>query len=83
MPAFTIRPKRHLEIIRKMSISTRDLVVSATEKNKEALIEPIKQAQAQVSSDSQKEAAKKTVLLESGFYPFVKIEPNLVRYYPE
>lgn len=66
-----------------MSISTRDLVVSATTKNREALVEPIKQAQAQVSTNTEKETAKKTVLLESGFYPFVKIEPNLVRYYPE
>lgn len=66
-----------------MSISTRDLVVSATTKNREALVEPIKQAQAQVSTKPEKEAAKKTVLLESGFYPFIKIEPNLVRYYPE
>lgn len=78
-----IRPKQYLEIIRKMSISTRDLVNEALEKNRQLVAMEIKAAQAQVSSTTEKTAAAKTMILEHAVYPFVSITPNLVRFYPE
>jgi cell division protein FtsI/penicillin-binding protein 2 len=61
---FKIRTKQHLEIIRKMSIGTRDMV------NKRITTEKL---------------AVKNGQIEEGttVYPFIKIEDNLIRYYPE
>lgn len=60
----TIRKKRHLEIIRKMSISVRDMVNKRIETEKLAL-------------------KNKQLNPEDAISPFIKIEDNLVRYYPE
>lgn len=78
-----IRPKQYLEVIRKMSITTRDLVENALKKNQEFTFEQIKAAQAQVSGTPEKNAARTTMILEHAIYPFVSITQNLVRFYPE
>ena len=59
-----IRKKRHLEIIRKMSVSTRDAVVKRMNTERTAIKE-------------------KQLLLENSIVPYLKIEDNLVRFYPE
>ena len=61
---FKVRVKQHLEIIRKMSIGTRDIVSKRIETERLA----VKNGQ---------------ILEENTIYPFIKIEDNLVRYYPE
>jgi len=61
---FEIRARRHLEIIRKMSIWTRDLVTKRIAAEREA----IKNGQ---------------IDPKNWIIPFLKIEDNLVRYYPE
>lgn len=64
MPRLTIRERRHLEIIKRMSLSTRDTV------NKRI--------------QTEKEAVKQKLLLPAdAIYPFIKIEDNFVRFYPE
>jgi cell division protein FtsI/penicillin-binding protein 2 len=60
----SIRKRRHLEIIRKMSIGTRDIV------NK------------RIDTEFQAVKNKQLTALEA-VYPFLKIDDNLVRYYPE
>jgi stage V sporulation protein D (sporulation-specific penicillin-binding protein) len=63
-PKLEIRKRRHLEILRRMSLQTRDTV------NKRIIAE--------------REAVKQKQLLpDSAIYPFIKIEDNLVRFYPE
>lgn len=64
LPKFEIRKKRHLEIIRKMSVSTRDAIMKRINAEKLAL-------------------ASKQLSREESIYYFLKIEDNLVRYYPE
>lgn len=64
LPKFEIRKKRHLEIIRKMSVSTRDAITKRMETEKLAL-------------------NSKQLKKEDAIYDFLKIEDNLVRYYPE
>ncbi len=61
---FKIRIKQHLEIIRKMSIGTRDMV------NKRISTEKLAVKNGQIEE-------------QSTIYPFIKIEDNLIRYYPE
>jgi cell division protein FtsI/penicillin-binding protein 2 len=61
---FKIRTKQHLEIIRKMSIGTRDMV------NKRISTEKLAVKNGQIEE-------------QSTIYPFIKIEDNLIRYYPE
>jgi cell division protein FtsI/penicillin-binding protein 2 len=61
---FKIRKKQHLEIIRKMSIWTRDMV------NKRITTEKMAVKNGQMDS-------------KNSIYQFIKIEDNLVRYYPE
>lgn len=63
-PKLEIRKKRHLEIIRKMSVSTRDTIMKRINTEKLAI--------------NSKQLAK-----EDAIYYFLKIEDNLVRYYPE
>ena len=63
-PKLEIRRKRHLEIIRKMSVSTRDAVVKRVNAEKTAI-------------------KNKEILLENSIVPYIKIEDNLVRFYPE
>ena len=59
-----IRKKQHLEIIRKMSVSTRDAVVKRMNIERTAI-------------------QNKELLLENSIIPYLKIEDNLVRFYPE
>lgn len=66
-----------------MGITTHDLVTESLKKNLEVTTQAIEDAKAQVKDTKQKEAAKITAIQQNGFYPFVKIEDNLVRYYPE
>ena len=61
---FTIRRKRHLEIVRKMTIGTRDIVNKRIETEKTA----VKNGQ---------------LIPTEAVYPFLIIEDNLLRYYPE
>lgn len=61
---FSIRTKRHLEIIRKMTIGTRDMVNKRIETERLA----VKNGQ---------------LLPVQAIYPFLIIEDNLLRYYPE
>lgn len=63
-PKFEIRKKRHLEIIRKMSVSTRDLITKRIHAEKQAL-------------------SSKQLRKEDSIYYFLKIDDNLIRYYPE
>lgn len=60
----TIRKRKHLEIIRKMSISVRDMVNKRIETEKLAL-------------------KNNQLTPEQTIIPFLKIEDNLVRYFPE
>lgn len=64
VPKFEIRKKRHLEIIRKMSVSTRDAVLKRINTEKAA----IKNGQ---------------LLASESIITYIKIEDNLVRFYPE
>lgn len=61
---FKIRAKQHLEIIRKMSIGTRDAVTKRIATERQA----VKEGQLEE---------------KNSIYPFIKIEDNLIRYYPE
>lgn len=64
VPKFEIRKKRHLEIIHKMSVTTRDVITKRMNAEKIAL--------------NTKQLDK-----NESIYYFLKIEDNLVRYYPE
>jgi cell division protein FtsI/penicillin-binding protein 2 len=64
LPKFKERKRRHLQIIHKMSIGTRDMVG----KRRDAEILAVKE---------------KRIEKEQAIYPFLKIEDNLVRFYPE
>jgi stage V sporulation protein D (sporulation-specific penicillin-binding protein) len=64
LPKFLPRKRRHLQIIHKMSISTRDLVN--------------KRIDAEQLAIKEKRLEKKDAVS-----PFIKIEDNLVRFYPE
>lgn len=59
-----IRKRKHLEIIRKMSIDVRDMVNKRIDTEQQAL-------------------RNKQLNPEDAISPFLKIEDNLVRYYPE
>jgi stage V sporulation protein D (sporulation-specific penicillin-binding protein) len=59
-----IRKKRHLEIIRKMNVSTRDAIIKRLSAERNAI-------------------KNKELYMEDSVVPFVKIEDNLVRFYPE
>lgn len=83
LPKFEIRPKKYLEIIRKMSVTTHDMIVSARDKNKEELDKMVFEVRSKYDNNRQKNMATEQVMLEYAVYPFIKIEDNLVRYYPE
>jgi stage V sporulation protein D (sporulation-specific penicillin-binding protein) len=61
---FEKKKKRHLEIIRKMNVSTRDAVMTRLANERQAI-------------------KNKELTLEDSIVPFIKIEDNLVRFYPE
>lgn len=63
-PKLEIRERRHLEIIKRMSLSTRDTVTKRLTAEKEAI-------------------KQKQLLIEESIVPYIKIEDNLVRFYPE
>ena len=67
----------------EMNIATHDLVENALEKNRETTKQAIADARSKVSDTKEKKAAEEAALLEYAIYPFIKIEPNHVRYYPE
>lgn len=64
LPKFEIRKKRHLEIIHKMSVTTRESITKRINAEKLAI-------------------ASKQLERDASIYYFLKIEENLVRYYPE
>jgi stage V sporulation protein D (sporulation-specific penicillin-binding protein) len=59
-----LKKKRHLEIIRKMNVSTRDTVMTRITNERLAI-------------------KNKELLIEESIVPYLKIEDNLVRFYPE
>ena len=63
-PLLTIRKRRYLEIIRKMSIHTRDMVNERIDTETLAL-------------------KNNQITLADAVFPFLQINDNLVRYYPE
>ena len=64
LPKFEIRKKRYLEIIHKMSVTTRDAISKRINTEKLAI-------------------ASKQLERNASIYYFLKIEDNLIRYYPE
>lgn len=79
-----IRQKRHLEIIRTMSVATRDLVDNFLTKNREITEKFITEAYGRAKAEGiPPSEARKKVIAEYAVYPFIKIEDNFVRYYPE
>ena len=64
LPKFEIRKKRYLEIIHKMSVTTRDAISKRINTEKLAI-------------------ASKQLERDASIYYFLKIEDNLIRYYPE
>lgn len=83
LPKFAIRAKQHLEILRKMSIGTRDFINEYLDKNTTLVQESIVAANEKAGSTEEKNAIKKDLTEKLAVYPFIKIEDNLVRYYPE
>jgi cell division protein FtsI/penicillin-binding protein 2 len=69
---FVIKKRRHLEILRKMDVITRDIVKKRIDSEKWVF-----------ATIPNKEKARETWLSENAIFPFIKIEDNLVRYYPE
>lgn len=82
-PKFEIKPKKYLEIIRKMSVTTRDLITTTYNKNREEVSKMVREARAKYELATQKDLATEEILLEHAIYPYIVIEDNLVRYYPE
>lgn len=70
--SFVIKKRRHLEILRKMNINTRDLVKKRIDTEKSTL-----------ATIPTKDGAREIWTAENAIFPFLKIEDNLVRYYPE
>lgn len=70
--SFIVKKRKHLEILRKMSIITRDIVKKRIDTEKWIL-----------SSMSAKDKNREIWIQENAIFPFIKIEDNLVRYYPE
>lgn len=64
LPRLEIRKKQHLEIIRKMNVSTRDAIIKRLNAERNAI-------------------KNKELYIEDSIVPFIKIEDNLVRFYPE
>ncbi len=80
---FKIRKKQHLEILRKMSIGTRDMVNLALEENDTLVENMIEQKLSKNKGILTKKEVREDIIKNYAFYPFIKIEDNLVRYYPE
>lgn len=71
-PLFEVRKRRHLEILRKMNIVSRDIVKKRIDTERAAL-----------ANIPTKEYGREIWTAENAVFPFLKIEDNLVRYYPE
>jgi stage V sporulation protein D (sporulation-specific penicillin-binding protein) len=71
-PLFVVRKRRHLEILRKMNLVSRDTIKKRIDTEKIAL-----------NNISPKNYAREIWIGENAVFPFLKIEDNLVRYYPE
>ncbi|MBC7498207.1 penicillin-binding protein 2 [Candidatus Gracilibacteria bacterium] len=71
-PLFVVRKRRHLEILRKMNIISRDIIKKRIDIEKAAL-----------NNIPTKDHAREIWTLDNAVFPFLKIEDNLVRYYPE
>jgi cell division protein FtsI/penicillin-binding protein 2 len=72
LSTFVIKKRRHLEILRKMSLMTRDIVKKRIDTEKWVL-----------ATLSTKDNAREIWTKDNAIFPFIKIEDNLVRYYPE
>jgi stage V sporulation protein D (sporulation-specific penicillin-binding protein) len=73
---FAIKKRRHLEILRKMSINTRDEIRKRIDTEKTmSLTIPVK--------DKDWVNRRERWIGENAIFPFLKIEDNLIRYYPE
>ena len=83
VPKFAIRPKRYLEIIRKMNIGTRDMVNKFLENNRNTTLQYIEEAYKKTTSTEEKSIVRAEIIQEYAVYPFITIQDNLVRYYPE
>ncbi len=70
--SFTIKKRRHLEILRKMNIMTRDIVKKRIDTEKWVL-----------ATIPVRDNSREIWIAENAIFPFIKIEDNLVRYYPE
>ncbi len=70
--AFVIKKRQHLDILKKMSIMTRDIVKKRIDTEKWIL-----------ATLSSKDNIREIWISENAIFPFIKIEDNLVRYYPE
>lgn len=69
LPKFEPKQRKHLDIIRKMSVSTRDAVTKR--------IDNEQLASKKLSGD------EKTAFLSGSIFQFIIIDDNLIRYYPE
>lgn len=69
---FAIKVRRHLEILRKMSINSREIVKKRIESERAML--------ASIPNEGKK---REKWLQEHAIFRFLKTERNLVRYYPE
>lgn len=81
-PKFAIRKKRYLEVIRKMSVRTRDMVSDFLKKNQETTRTYLAEIPRNLDP-SLKIQEREKILLEHAVYPFVTIADNFTRYYPE
>jgi len=82
-PKLAMRPKRYLEIVRKMNIATRDMVNKFLDNNRTSTQQYIEEGVAKTESPDEKTQIRKNTILEYAVYPFITIQDNLVRYYPE
>ena len=70
--SFVIKKRKHLEILRKMNITTRDIIKKRIDSEKAIL-----------ATLSTKDGSREIWTRDNAIFPFFKIEDNLVRYYPE
>jgi cell division protein FtsI/penicillin-binding protein 2 len=69
---FVIRKRRHLEILHKMGISTRDIIQKKIDSETTTR-----------NTLSNRDGSRERWTTENAVSPYLKIEDNLVRYYPE
>lgn len=69
LPKFEPKKRKHLDIIRKMSVSTRDAIT--------------KRMEAEQTAIKKLSGENRTLFLSGSIFQYIKIEDNLIRYYPE